>query len=236
MRKTSYLVFAFLFTGLNAHAAGLLGIAPASNDVSSRAMAQADVSVPVPLAPIVGSTPTVNLPRVNVETSTGVNANGSTNSRDVTPTGIPAAPPLQSGAPTVDTSISTTSGTSGSTGTTPVTPTIRGTAGTTTTSSGTEPEIIRLNETGRMNKSLTPGDSATTRADLYVSNTIRQSLVKGGLSGTSRNVKIVTTNGRVTLSGPVNSEAEKTKIESLARGAAGSVTVDSQLKVKGKTY
>ena len=87
-----------------------------------------------------------------------------------------------------------------------------------------------------MNKSLTPGDSATTRADLYVSNTIRQSLVKGGLSGTSRNVKIVTTNGRVTLSGLVNSEAEKTKIESLARGAAGSVTVDSQLKVKGKTY
>ena len=234
MRKTSYLALAFLFTGLSAHAAGLLGIAPASNDVSSRAMAQGDVNVQVPVAPIVGTTPTVNLPRVNAETSTGVNPNSSANSRDVPNPSIPTAPPLQSGAPTVDTSISTTSGTSGSTGTTPVTPTIRGTAGITTTSTGTEPEIVRLNETGRMNNSVTPRDSATTRADLYVSNTIRQSLVKGGLSGTSRNVKIVTTNGRVTLSGPVNSEAEKTKIESLARGAAGSVTVDSQLKVKGK--
>ena len=216
MRKTSYFALAFLFSGFS--------------------VAQSGVNMQIPPAPVVGSSPILNAPRVSVETSTSVNATGSANSRDAIDSGIPTTPPLQSGAPTVDSSVSTTSSTSGSTGTTPVTPTIRGTAGTTATSSGTEPEIIRLNETGRMNKSLTPGDSATTRADLYVSNTIRQSLVKGGLSGTSRNVKIVTTNGRVTLSGLVNSEAEKTKIESLARGAAGSVTVDSQLKVKGKTY
>ena len=237
MRKTSYFALAFLFSGFSVHAAELLGIAPASTDVGSRTLAQSGVNVQIPPAPVAGSSPIVNAPRVSVETSTSVNATGSANSRDAIDSGIPAAPPLQSGAPTVDSSVSTTSGTSGNAaGTTAATPTVRGTAGTTTTSTGTEPEIIRLNETGRRTQTIVPGDAATTRADLYVSNTIRQSLVKGGLSGAARNVKVLTTNGRVTLSGSVNSEAEKAKVESLARGAAGSVTVDSQLKVKGKTY
>lgn len=218
MRKTSYFAMSLLLTGLNAQAADLLGIAPASADVGSRSMAQSSV-----------------------------NASSSANSRDVTDPGIPTAPPLQSAAPIIDTSATATTDASGSTntsGSTAGTPKVRGTAGTTTTgtttgampAAGMEPEIIRLNETGRMNQTLTPSDSANTRADLYVSNAIRQSLVKSGLSSTARNVKIVTTNGRVTLSGRVNSEAEKAKIESLARGAAGSVTMDSQLSVKGKTY
>ena len=235
MRKTSYFAFAFLFSGFSVHAAELLSIAPASTDVGSRTMAQSGVNVQIPPAPVVGSSPTVNLPRVNVETSTSVNATGSANSRDVIDSGIPVAPPLQSAAPTVDSSVGATSGTSGSTGTTAATPTVRATAGTTTTSTGTEPEIIRLNERGRTTQVIVPGDAATIRADLYVSNTIRQSLIKGGLSGAARNVKVQTTNGRVSLSGSVNSEAEKAKVESVARSAAGSVTVDSQLKVKGKT-
>ena len=207
MRKTSYFALALLFSGFNVHAAELLGIAPASSDVGSRTLAQNEVK-----------------------------AAGSTNSRDAIDTGIPTAPPLQGAGPTVESSVGTTSGTSGSTGTTAATPTVRGTAGTTTTSTGTEPEIIRLNETGRRTQTIVPGDAATIRADLYVSNTIRQSLIKGGLSGTARNVKVVTTNGRVNLSGNVNSESEKAKVESVARTAAGSVTVDSQLKVKGKAY
>ena len=216
MRKTSYFALAFLFSGFS--------------------VAQSGVNVQIPPAPVVVGSPTVNLPRVNVETSTSVNATGSANSSDVIDSGITAAPPLQSAAPAVDSSVGTTPGTSGSVGTTSAAPTVRGTAGTTTSSTGAEPEIIRVNETGRTNQTIAPGDAATTRADLYISNTIRQSLVKGGLSGTARNVKVLTANGRVTLSGRVNSEAEKAKVESLARGAAGSVTVDSQLKVKGKTY
>jgi osmotically-inducible protein OsmY len=49
---------------------------------------------------------------------------------------------------------------------------------------------------------------------------------------TARNVKIITTNGMVTLRGPVNSNAEKTEIGMAAQNIAGQNAVDNQLEVK----
>ena len=52
------------------------------------------------------------------------------------------------------------------------------------------------------------------------------------LTMTAKNVKIITAQGKVTLRGPVNSAEEKTKINDLAKAAAGQVPVDNQLEVK----
>jgi osmotically-inducible protein OsmY len=54
------------------------------------------------------------------------------------------------------------------------------------------------------------------------------------LSFTAKNVKIITINGKVTLRGPVKTEAERTAIEAAARGVAGGEQVDSQLEVSNK--
>ena len=52
------------------------------------------------------------------------------------------------------------------------------------------------------------------------------------LTMTAKNVKIITAEGKVTLRGPVNTAEEKTKINELAKAAAGQVPVDNQLEVK----
>jgi len=52
------------------------------------------------------------------------------------------------------------------------------------------------------------------------------------LSFTAKNVKIITVDGKVTLRGPVKSEAERSAIEAAARRVAGAAQVDNQLEVK----
>ena len=52
------------------------------------------------------------------------------------------------------------------------------------------------------------------------------------LSFTAKNVKIITIGGKVTLRGPVKSDAERAAIEAAARRAVGSgAQVDSQLEI-----
>ena len=53
------------------------------------------------------------------------------------------------------------------------------------------------------------------------------------LSTTAKNIKVITTNGHVTLRGPVKNAQEKAKIDQLAKSAAGGVKIDDQLEVKG---
>ena len=52
------------------------------------------------------------------------------------------------------------------------------------------------------------------------------------LSFTAKNVKIITSNGKVTLRGPVNSASERATIDNFARRIAGERAVDNQLEVK----
>jgi len=62
---------------------------------------------------------------------------------------------------------------------------------------------------------------------------IRQSLVADtNYSMTAENIKIITVNGKVTLRGPVNSDAEKSGAEALAKSIAGDGNVDDQLEIK----
>jgi len=86
----------------------------------------------------------------------------------------------------------------------------------------------------RNDATLTPGDQGTSPADRDVTQKIRKALVidATGYSATAKNIKIITVNGKVTLRGPVKTEAEKTGIVAIANTVAGEGNVDDQLEVK----
>ena len=90
------------------------------------------------------------------------------------------------------------------------------------------------NKRDRGDATLTPTDQGTSPADVELSQKIRKALVSGPAeySVAAKNVKVITVNGKVTLRGPVQSEAEKTAVASLARSVAGDANVDDQLEVK----
>jgi osmotically-inducible protein OsmY len=84
----------------------------------------------------------------------------------------------------------------------------------------------------RQGATQTPGDQSNAKADMAITQAIRKAVVADkGLSTNARNVKIVTTNGAVTLRGPVKSEAEKNSIAEKAKQTAGVKSVDNQLEI-----
>jgi hyperosmotically inducible protein len=89
-----------------------------------------------------------------------------------------------------------------------------------------------MNKRDRDGAMPTPGDQKNNDADLKTSQEIRKLVVGAKLSTDAENVKIVATNGRVTLRGPVKTQAEKDTIVSLARQVAGAANVDDQLEVE----
>lgn len=90
-----------------------------------------------------------------------------------------------------------------------------------------------LNRRDRGGRTLTPLDQGNTDADTAMTARIRKDVMaRDGLSVTAKNVKIITTNGRVTLRGPVNSEEERRQIGEIAVAAHPSGVVDNQLEVK----
>jgi osmotically-inducible protein OsmY len=86
----------------------------------------------------------------------------------------------------------------------------------------------------RKEATLTPGDQSNTPADRELTQKIRKALVMdiSGFSTAARNVKIITVDGKVTLRGPVKTDAEKIGIVALARQMAGEGNVDDQLEIK----
>lgn len=86
----------------------------------------------------------------------------------------------------------------------------------------------------RDDATLTPADQAKgSDADVKTTQAIRKAVVDdGSLSTNAHNVKIITLGGIVTLRGPVASQAEKTKIASIAAQHAGGATkVKDQIEV-----
>ena len=89
------------------------------------------------------------------------------------------------------------------------------------------------NQRDRSGETRTSGDQSNSPEDVQITATIRRAVVKDhSLSATAKNVKIITADGVVTLRGPVQNEAEKTKIAELAQSAAGNAKIDNQLEVK----
>jgi hyperosmotically inducible protein len=98
----------------------------------------------------------------------------------------------------------------------------------------TKPDNTATNERDRSGETKTSGDQSNSSADLKTTQAIRQALMKDGeLSTTAKNIKVITANGHVTLRGPVKTAQEKSKIDQLAKSAAGCAQIDNQLYVKG---
>ena len=96
-----------------------------------------------------------------------------------------------------------------------------------------EPDNTGKNIRDRSGETLTPGDQGTTKEDIEITRQIRKALMdKSELSTTAKNVKVITTSGKVTLRGPVNSAEEQQAIGAIAQGVPGVTSVDNQLEVK----
>jgi hyperosmotically inducible periplasmic protein len=93
------------------------------------------------------------------------------------------------------------------------------------------PDDTRVNkEPGR-----TADQQKENASDRELARQIRKALVSDkSLSTYAHNVKIVATNGLVTLRGPVRSEEEKAAIESKAKAVAGVTDVRNELTIAPK--
>jgi hyperosmotically inducible protein len=95
-----------------------------------------------------------------------------------------------------------------------------------------EPDNSGRNVRDRNDQTKTAGDQSESEADRTITQSIRQAITADdSLSTNGKNVKIITTDGTVTLRGPVKSEKEKSEIEAKAKQVAGVKKVDNQLEV-----
>lgn len=94
----------------------------------------------------------------------------------------------------------------------------------------------RINERDQNPSAKTPIDQKENQKDVQITADIRKNvLATEGMSVNARNAKIITADGRVTLRGPVETEDEKAKIETIAADVAGKENVTSELEVRPKT-
>jgi osmotically-inducible protein OsmY len=71
--------------------------------------------------------------------------------------------------------------------------------------------------------------SNTSYRDTELTRQVRERIYQdGGLSMAAKNITIVTVGGRVTLTGTVASQAEKEKVESIAKTVRGASSVTNQ--------
>jgi len=95
------------------------------------------------------------------------------------------------------------------------------------------PDNTAVNDRDREGATLTPEDQGNNASDLATTQRVRQAVMDAELTTTEKNVKIITVDGVVTLRGPVESDASKSKIAALAKDAVGVKSVDNQLEVTG---
>jgi len=79
---------------------------------------------------------------------------------------------------------------------------------------------------------LTPENQSGNPEDQKLTQQVRQAIVKDdAISVNGKNIKIITVAGKVTLRGPVASNAERENIDAMAKQIAGVGNVDNQLEV-----
>jgi osmotically-inducible protein OsmY len=85
----------------------------------------------------------------------------------------------------------------------------------------------------RDDRTLTPTDQGGSESDRDITARIRREIVANdALSTNAHNVKIITTDGVVTLRGPVKTAQEKVAVGAVAQRTAGVRRVDNQLDVE----
>lgn len=92
-----------------------------------------------------------------------------------------------------------------------------------------------VNARDRSSQTTTPFDQPNDKADIKLAAAVRHAIVKDKvLSMSAHNVKLVAAGGVVTLRGPVDSDDEKARVESVVQGVSGVSRVDNQLDVKAQ--
>jgi len=95
------------------------------------------------------------------------------------------------------------------------------------------PDNTKVNERDRNAEAPTPTKQGNDQMDLRITQQIRQAVMSDkSLSFTAKNVKIITSGGRVVLRGTVKTDAERGSIESAARKIAGDGQVENLIEVK----
>ncbi|MDI1291969.1 MAG: BON domain-containing protein [Methylobacter sp.] len=98
---------------------------------------------------------------------------------------------------------------------------------------GSALENTERNVRDRDDANLTPEDQKETGDDINITAAMRQVVVKNdSLSVNAQNIKIITRDGVVTLRGPVESEAEKIKLQDIAKKTPGVIQVNNELEHK----
>ena len=104
---------------------------------------------------------------------------------------------------------------------------------TSDTASGAAVDNTKINQRDKDADTTTPTDQPNNKADIQVAAEVRNTIVKDkSLSTLGHNVKLVASNGTVTLRGPVANAEEKSKIAQLAASVHGVTQVDNQLDIK----
>jgi len=92
-----------------------------------------------------------------------------------------------------------------------------------------------INARDKSDDTLKPMDQPNDSADIRLAASVRKAIVGDkSLSSAGHNVKLIAANGVVTLRGPVQNDAEKTKVARIAAGIGGVTSVDNQLDVKSE--
>ena len=89
------------------------------------------------------------------------------------------------------------------------------------------------NSTQNKNQSTTADNQPNTQGDRDTTQQIRKAIMADkDLSTYAHNIKVVTVNGAVTLTGPVRSDDEKQKVAADVASVAGADKITNQLTVK----
>jgi osmotically-inducible protein OsmY len=95
------------------------------------------------------------------------------------------------------------------------------------------PDTTRANK--QENRGPTAGQQKEGQGDRELTRKIRRALTEDkSLSTYGKNVKIITQDGKVTLKGPVRSEADKKAIEAKAAEVAGEGNVTSEITIAAR--
>lgn len=83
----------------------------------------------------------------------------------------------------------------------------------------------------RVGEKSPPATQSADPADLDITARIREELVASDMSVKAQNVSVATRDGKVALSGPVESTSERSRIEEIATEVAGAGNVANALEI-----
>lgn len=100
----------------------------------------------------------------------------------------------------------------------------------------TPPDNTKVNKRDRARSEVTADQQKENTSDRALAKKVRRAIVEDkSLSSYAHNIKVIATNGTVTLKGPVHSAEEKSAVAAKAAEIAGRDNVKDEISVKGDT-